>query len=244
MNKAKFVVIVALVFSAVSLSSALYARGSTINLCANKKTGALRYSKNGNCSSSENKLELDPNGEVGQTGPQGPQGPAGPAGPAGSDGANGANGSNASSWYLLDAAGTKFAWTGTYILWNGYVWDYGWSTNSSTHIAGHFPSFYLDSSCTRPIFGGSGWTQRTGVQATYITTTDHSFTGPIQSGWKRTGPLIPVDRAANYYYWQTDTCRVQTGAVSIDTRDFSDYYEAEAIPFPVIVPPLTLVQGS
>jgi hypothetical protein len=238
MKKIHLIFIAIGLIAVTSYSSALYARGSTVTLCANTKSGALRYIKSGNCRSTENKIELDQNGELGQTGPQGP------AGPAGADGSNGADGSSALSLYLQDSVGTKFALTGPYILWNGLVWNYGWSPNSTgSHIAGAFPPFYKDASCTLPIFGGSGWTKNDGVQATYITTTDHSFTGPIQSGWKRTGPLIPVDRAANYYYWQANTCNAQTGAISIDTRDFSDYYEAQPISWPVIVPPIILAQG-
>jgi hypothetical protein len=53
-----------------------------------------------------------------------------------------------------------------------------------------------------------------------------------------------IRRSANYYYWQSGSCLVQTGATSFDARDFSDYYEAQAISWPRIVPPVTMMQGS
>ena len=243
MNR-RWLFIVFFLVASISATSVLSARGSTINLCADKKSGALRYSKNGNCRSSENKLELDPNGEVGQMGPQGPAGPAGPAGSDGANGANGANGTNESSWHLLDSAGTKFIWTGQYILWNGFVWNYGWDPNNQSHIAGGTAYYYLDAGCSTPIFPGSGWAKNVGVQSAVITTSNLSYTGTIQSGWKRKGPLLAIDPSAVYYRLQSGNCNPQSGATLMSGAQIVDYYEAEAMPWPVIVPPVSLVQGS
>lgn len=244
MNKARFAVVAALVFSAVSVSSALYARGSTINLCANKKTGALRYLKNGSCSNSENKLELDPNGEVGQTGPQGLQGAQGPAGPAGSDGANGANGSNASSVMLQDATGAKFVWVPGYIFWNGMLWPFQAAFDSPNSYINALPYYYIDSACTEPFFPASGWAQMDGPQVVRVTTSDNTVNGQILHGWKKTGSLLSIQRASNYYHWGFPGCVAESGTILIDGDRITTYFAAEPIAWPVIVNPTLLVQGS
>ena len=121
MKKIHLIFIAIGLIAVTSYSSALYARGSTVTLCTNKKSGALRYIKSGNCKSSENKLEIDQNGEVGQTGPQGPQGPQGPAGPAGSDGANGANGANGDAVIANRPGANKRSQRGiSYIVFQSY----------------------------------------------------------------------------------------------------------------------------
>jgi hypothetical protein len=241
MKKIHLIFIAFGLIAVTSFSSALNARGSTVTLCANTKSGALRYIKSGNCKSSENKLEIDQNGEVGQTGPQGP---AGPAGPAGADGSNGADGSSALSFFLQDSVGAKFIWTGQYILWNGFAWNYGWDPNNQSQIAGGAAYYYLDASCSTPIFPGSGWAKNVGVQSAVITTSDLSYTGTIQSGWKRKGPLLAIDPSAVYYRLQSGVCNPQSGTTLMSGALIVDYYEAEPMPWPVIVPPVSLVQGS
>ena len=78
--------------AATSFASTIRAGSPDIVLCANKKSGVLRYSKSGSCSKQESLLSINPNGEVGPAGPAGPVGPAGPAGASGSDGGGGGSG--------------------------------------------------------------------------------------------------------------------------------------------------------
>jgi hypothetical protein len=229
----------------VSATSVLNARGSTVTLCANKKTGALRYIKNGSCRSSENRIELDQNGEVGQTGPQGPQGPQGPAGPAGSDGANGANGangSNASSVMLQDATGAKFVWVPNHIYWNGYFWPFQSPLRGGNSYDESLPSYYIDSACTRPIYPASGMVRIDGPQVALITTTDRTVNGQILSGWRRVGSPLAIQRSSTYYFGSS--CIAESGSLLIDGDGITSYYAAEAIAWPVIVSPTTFVLGS
>jgi hypothetical protein len=51
--------------------------------CAQKKTGVLRYAKNGKCRKSETRISWNQQGPQGATGAAGTSGAAGPAGPAG-----------------------------------------------------------------------------------------------------------------------------------------------------------------
>ncbi len=243
--KRRLLIVFFLVIASVSATSVLNARGSTVTLCANKKSGALRYLKNGDCRSSENRIELDQNGEVGQTGPQGPQGPQGPAGPAGADGANGANGtngSNASSIMLQDATGAKFVWVPNYILWNGMMWSFSSSVETSLSYISALPFYYLDSACTQPIFPATGWAQNDGLQKAFVTTSNRTVNGQILSGWRRTGSLLSIQRTATYY--SSTSCVGESGNILIDGDGVTSYYAAEAIAWPVIVSPTTFVLGS
>jgi hypothetical protein len=79
----------------VGVVSAVTNNDAPIVACADKKTGAMRYSAKGKCKKSERKLSLQapsslaatqvagPKGDAGSTGAQGPSGAAGPAGPSG-----------------------------------------------------------------------------------------------------------------------------------------------------------------
>jgi hypothetical protein len=239
MKKIHLIFIAIGLIAVTSYSSALYARGSTVTLCANKKSGALRYIKSGNCKSSENKIELDQNGEVGQTGPQGP---AGPAGPAGSDGSNGANGSNASSVMLQDATGAKFVWVPNYILWNGMMWSFSQSVETSVSYISALPYYYLDSACRVPIYPANSWAKTDGLQKAFVTTSDHTVNGQILSGWRRTGSLLSIQRTSTYY--SGISCVSESGNILIDGDGITSYYAAEAIAWPVVVSPTTFVLGS
>ena len=241
MKRVRLVLLIVGVITVTSFSSALYARGSTVTLCANKKSGALRYIKSGNCRSSENKLEIDQNGELGQTGPQGQQGPAGPAGPAGADGSNGAN---ASSVLLQDATGAKFVWVPNYIFWNGMMWPFVSSIQGSNSYINSMPYYYIDSACTQPIYPTSGMVRVDGPQVALITTSDRTVNGQILHGWKQTGTLQTIQRASSHYHSGGSSCVAESGALLIDGDRVTNYYAAEAIAWPVIVSPTTFVLGS
>lgn len=82
LSKRLTIVIVAVALGAGGVAAARAATpGSTVTVCANKSSGALRYSKGGACRLTETKLVL------GQTGP------TGATGATGSTGATGASGS-------------------------------------------------------------------------------------------------------------------------------------------------------
>lgn len=82
--------------------------GATVTVCASKSSGALRYSKDGRCKSTEIRLVL------GQTGPIGPAGPTGPTGATGLTGASGSvspvtiNSQTGSGYTLVLADAGKF----------------------------------------------------------------------------------------------------------------------------------------
>jgi hypothetical protein len=68
---------------------------TVVNICVDKKTGAMRLPPNGRCTKGKERLTpfaAGPQGPAGPVGPQGSQGVAGPAGPAGPQGAAGERG--------------------------------------------------------------------------------------------------------------------------------------------------------
>lgn len=64
----------------------------SITACANKKTGILRWAKNGKCARTETAVTWNSQGEVGTPGAAGSQGATGPQGPAGATGPQGVAG--------------------------------------------------------------------------------------------------------------------------------------------------------
>jgi len=87
------VIITAVSVGAVSFASAT--GDATIQACANKKTGAMRYISKGGCRSTETALSWNqrgPQGVPGSTGAKGDTGARGDIGPAGARGDTGATG--------------------------------------------------------------------------------------------------------------------------------------------------------
>jgi hypothetical protein len=80
-----------------------------VTVCADKKTGVLRYAKNGKCAKTETKVLLNQTGttgakgETGATGANGTNGAKGETGAAGTNGTNGTNGAKGET----GAAGTN-----------------------------------------------------------------------------------------------------------------------------------------
>lgn len=66
--------------------------GDVVTLCANKKTGVIRYLKSSKCGRSETRLDVNQSGQIGATGVAGPRGEVGPTGAAGAKGDTGAQG--------------------------------------------------------------------------------------------------------------------------------------------------------
>ena len=81
-----------------------------------------------------------------------------------------------------------------------------------------------------------------GPQVALITTSNRTSNGQILSGWKRTGPLLAIQRTSTYYFGCA--CRAEAGSLLIDGDGVTSYYAAEAIAWPVIVAPTTFVLGS
>ena len=134
------------VVSITSFASTIRAGSSDIVLCANNKTGVLRYSKSGKCNNRlESVLTINPNGEVG------------PAGPAGSDGGNGSSGSAGpqgpagQSWKWVDANGNQLGefvdYSNRTFMYNGLVYEFNPLT--SDDYSGNWRDFlYSNSSCS------------------------------------------------------------------------------------------------
>lgn len=240
-KKHKLWVLLVVAVAVGSFATNIYAGSSKIVLCANKKTGVLRYSKGGTCTKLESILSINPNGEVGPVGPSGPAGAVGPVGADGASGANGANGTNASSVMLQDATGAKFVWVPNYILWNGMMWSFSQSVETDVSYISALPFYYLDSACRVPMYPANSWAKNDGLQKAFVTTSDHTVNGLILSGWRRTGSLLSIQRTSTYY--SGINCVGESGNILIDGDKITGYYAAEAIPWPVIVSPTMFVLG-
>lgn len=156
----KLWVLIVVAVAVGSFATNIYAGSSKIVLCANKKTGALRYSKGGTCTKLESILSINPNGEVGPVGPTGPAGAVGPKGAdgaSGSDGGNGANGSTGPqgpaglSWKWVDANGNQLGefvdYSNRTFMYNGLV--YVFNPLTSDDYSGNWRDFlYANSSCS------------------------------------------------------------------------------------------------
>jgi hypothetical protein len=197
MNRRWLFVLFFLVAS-ISATSVLNARGSTINLCANKKSGALRYLKNRDCNRSENKIKLDQNGEVGQTGPQGPQGPQGPAGSDGSGGQTGPQGPAGSNLKWIDAAGNQLGdfveYSNPRFLYNGIVFNF--SPLISNGYSGNYGNFfYTDALCTNPM---GAWNALSTQVAFYSTSANLPDATP-RVWWRSTGVTRTIRAGESLY---------------------------------------------
>jgi len=255
MNKVKLGFLLVVVVAISSFATSIYAGSSNIVLCANVKTGSLRYSKGGACSKQESKLSINPNGVAGPSGAVGPVGSAGAVGPAGSSGKNGLN-----SVYLQDAAGTIFTYvpnTYTNILWNGSLWILNSGTFSNSTLPALPAVYFLDAACSIPIFErnyyyGFGISS----QSTMVTTSDGNVlaTSRVLKAYKPKGSSIRIDTSRDYYFLggngETRYCTVMPGGRAINdserglyTDAITDYYEAEEIEPLVFVPPLKFVVG-
>ncbi len=237
------------IVASISATSVLNARGSTVTLCANKKSGALRYLKNGDCRSSESKIELDQNGELGQTGPQGPQGPAGPAGSDGSSGQTGPQGPAGSNLKWIDANGNQlgdfvdYRWPS--FLYNGIV--YNFSPQDSNGYSDYADFLYTDASCTNPM-GARG---ALSTQVARYTTAMNQPQAMPRVWWRSTGVTRTISAGESVYYWNDipgGVCVLHTvqNAPTFDSFRGMTITEFAVYPGspPSYVSPVILVQGS
>lgn len=103
MSKRLTIVIVAVALGAGSVAAARAATaGTTVTVCADKSSGALRYSKGGSCRTTETKLIL------GKTGPSGDTGATGATGPSGSPSPVTINSQTGAGYTLVLADAGKF----------------------------------------------------------------------------------------------------------------------------------------
>ena len=199
--KIGFLLVVAI--SVTSFASSIRAGSPDIVLCANKKTGVLRYSKNGKCKKRlESKLTINPNGEVG---PAGPAGPAGQTGASGSDGGNGANGSTGPqgpaglSWKWVDANGNQL---GEFLDYSSFKFMYGgiiysFNPSQSNDYSNEFgsPMLYTDSGCTTP----KGHTGVSSTQNVVYTAPGNDPDATPRVWWRVTGVYRTISGGDSFY---------------------------------------------
>ncbi len=109
MSKRLTIVVVAIALGAGSVAAARAATsGTTVTVCANKSSGALRYSAGGACKTTETKLVLGKTGPTGATGATGASGATGATGPSGSPSPVTINSQTGSGYTLVLADAGKF----------------------------------------------------------------------------------------------------------------------------------------
>jgi hypothetical protein len=203
-QKFKIGIFMVVAVATASFASSIRAGSPDIVLCANKKTGALRYSKGGTCTKLETKLSVNPNGEVGPAGPAGAVGPKGADGANGSDGGNGSNGSTGPqgpagpSWKWVDANGNQLGEFIDYelrlFMHNGII--YGFNTLTSNDYSGEFASFlYTDSACTTP----KGSTGRLTTQDAVYTAPGNDPDATPRVWWRATGVYRTFSGGDSFY---------------------------------------------
>jgi len=204
-GKLKLGFLLVVVVSMTSLASTIRAGSSDIVLCANKKSGVLRYSKSGKCKNRlEATLTINPNGQVGPAGPAGPAGPVGQTGASGSDGGNGANGSTGPqgpagpSWKWVDANGNQLGefidYASRLFMHNGII--YGFNSLTSNDYSGDFASLlYTDSACTTP----KGSTGRLTTQDAVYTAPGNDPDATPRVWWRATGVYRTISGGDSFY---------------------------------------------
>ena len=224
-QKFKIGALLVVAVATASFATSIRAGSSDIVLCANKKTGALRYSKGGSCSKLESILSISPNGEVGPAGPSGPAGPAGAAGasgsdggggssgPAGATGATGATGPAGPRLKWIDANGNQVGelidYSNNNFLYNDVIYNFN-PTLSNDYSNNWSNLLYTNASCTTPkgAFGA-----RTTQQVFYTTVAD-DFDAVPQYWWRPTGVDVTLSAGDTFYGYSGNpkSCTLRTVA--------------------------------
>ena len=258
-SKVKFGFLLLVVVAISSFATSSFAGSSNIVLCANVKTGALKYSKSGSCSKQESKLSINPNGSIGPVGTIGSTGATGPKGETGSTGATGPKGETGSTGSTgpTGADGTSLAWEdangkrlGVFIdyisrsfLHNGVV--YILNPAVTNDYSGMWsPVFYTNALCTIP-------KGRLGValkQEVFYTTVADDWTATPQAWWKPTGVYRTINAGDTLYVYSTEgDCTLFTvqAAPAVDSWRGKQYSEVESFVGapPSYVAPVQLVQN-
>ena len=267
-SKVKFGFLLLVVVAISSFATSSFAGSSNIVLCANAKTGALKYSKSGSCSKQESKLSINPNGSIGPvgtigstgatgpkgetgstgiTGPKGETGSTGIAGPKGETGSTGPTGADGTSLAWEDANGKRLGVFIDYIsrsfLHNGVV--YVLNPAVTNDYSGMWsPVFYTNALCTIP-------KGRLGValkQDVFYTTVADDWTATPQAWWKPTGVYRTMNAGDTLYVYSTEgDCTLFTvqAAPAVDSWRDKQYSEVESFVGapPSYVAPVQLVQN-
>jgi hypothetical protein len=202
-GKSKLGIFLVTVASITSFASTIRAGSSDIVLCANKKTGVLRYLKSGNCNNRlESTLAINPNGSIGPTGPTGPTGPAGPAGVNGADGVSGSDGSTGPagpSWKWIDANGNQLGefidYSSFKFMYSGIIYSFNPfnSNDYSNEFAGQL--LYTDSGCTTP----KGLTGTLSTQDAVYTAPSNNPDATPRVWWRATGIYRTISGGDTFY---------------------------------------------
>lgn len=155
--------------TAVSLGTVSYvsaAGDQTLNACANKKSGVMRYISKGSCKKTEIKLSWNQMGSQGPVGATGPSGVDGQTGPAGTSGINGQN------FYVVDADGKVMGPLISYIpaetpgttgftssvafQKDGFIWSANTSSFEFFGTGGDTTLYFATNSLPRKPFGRTG----------------------------------------------------------------------------------------
>ena len=234
-QKFKIGILLVVAVATASFASSIRAGSPDIVLCANKKTGALRYSKGGTCTKLESTLSINPNGEVGPVGPAGAAGPRGADGASGSGGGNGSNGSTGPqgpagpSWKWVDANGNQIGEFIDYsfpkFMFNGMIYQFNPQLSNSYSLSyGNF--IFIDSACTTP---KGSFTILDSQQAVF-TTPGNDPNGAPRVWWRATGVTGTLAGGDTFYRFNDipgGTCVPHTVQNS-PTSDFyrgTKYYE-------------------
>ena len=193
------------VFAVTSFATSIRAGSPDIVLCANKKTGALRYSKGGTCTKLESTLSINPNGEVGPAGPAGAVGPKGADGASGSDGGNGLNGSTGPqgpaglSWKWVDANGNQLGefldYSDSKFVYNNAIYGFNPST-SNDYSSNHARFMYVDAGCTIPL--GTFFVSL-GAQNVVYTSPGNDANASPRVWWRATGVTGTLSGGVTFY---------------------------------------------
>lgn len=214
--------------TAMTLGAVTYVNASTnatIRVCANKKTGAMRYITKGKCKKTETALSWN------QQGLQGLQGLSGVAGPKGDAGTNGTtlqviDATGAFVGYAVgDGAGGRGRLPGLMTLVGERLWmlDLGEYRVDGT---GAFSGAYADSNCST-VLGVIGANAALSPQVTYVdgeSGTSYISTAVYASGTDMSTPV----------YWKPEGSQC-TEMPSNDRR--GDYFEASLVSLTPITAP-------
>ena len=214
------------VVSITSFASTIRAGSSDIVLCANNKTGVLRYSKSGKCNNRlESVLTINPNGEAG---PAGPAGPVGQTGASGSDGGNGANGNTGPqgpaglSWKWIDANGNQIGDFIDYFypkfMFNGMIYQFN-PQLSDNYASNHGNFIFIDSACTTP----KGSPSFLNSQQAVFTTSGNDPNGAPRVWWRATG-VTGTHAGGDTFYRFNDISGGTCVPYTVQNAPTSDFY--------------------
>jgi hypothetical protein len=238
--------LVGVVTTAASVGAVSYvdaSGSSTIQACADKRTGVMRLISRGSCKRTETKVSWNVQG------PQGLPGPTGARGETGATGAKGESGANATSPRVVDANGkligpvlgdgvSSRATPAFLVLVDGRLWSMSSSEYEIRGTAGYGP-FYSDSSCTSPV-AAIGPTSTVSSQLTHVIDSKY---------FAVSGTYAAADNLSRPVYWDGPTCELMSltnsPSYSGDRPARADllFVTLTEVTAPVYTAPLSVVLG-